>query len=397
MTVGGRLRRAIGITTLVVALSLPTTVGGSSSVLHADPNAVAKAQRALDDIEQKATEADARYTELQSQLDQATQNLDQATKNLGSQQRKVTALASHLGQMALSQYQTQGVDVTAKLLGSESDDDFLSTLATMESVQDRTNERIQDLQLAQAELASSKRTADEARAAIATSKTEQQKVAERYDELQAEAEAVLKKLTAEEKARLEAERKKKEEEQARRLADEQRASREAARAALEREQNDASSSPAPSSSPSSSSSSSASPDGSSARPEAEATTEAAETSASGSGRASQAVAYALAQVGKPYVMGSTGPSAYDCSGLMLASYRSAGVGLPRTSQAQYGAGRSVSMSNIQPGDLVFYYSGISHVGMYIGNGRIVDAANPRKGVRVTSLTSMPVAGVRRVA
>ena len=74
-----------------------------------------------------------------------------------------------------------------------------------------------------------------------------------------------------------------------------------------------------------------------------------------------------------------------------------GVSLPRTSQAQYRVGTPVSLSNLQPGDLVFYYSGISHVGIYIGNGRIVHAANPRSGVTTASVTSMPFMGGRRVA
>jgi len=96
-------------------------------------------------------------------------------------------------------------------------------------------------------------------------------------------------------------------------------------------------------------------------------------------------------------MGATGPNAYDCSGLTTAAYRSVGVSLPRTSQAQYRVGTPVSLSNLQPGDLVFYYSGISHVGIYIGNGRIVHAANPRSGVTTASVTSMPFMGGRRVA
>lgn len=81
---------------------------------------------------------------------------------------------------------------------------------------------------------------------------------------------------------------------------------------------------------------------------------------------------------------------------MLRAWGNAGVSLPRTSQAQFGAGSSVATSGLQPGDLVFYYSGISHVGMYIGKGMIVHASNPRTGVKVSPVDSMPVAGARRV-
>lgn len=114
-----------------------------------------------------------------------------------------------------------------------------------------------------------------------------------------------------------------------------------------------------------------------------------------SGRAAAAVQYALAQVGKAYVYGAAGPSAFDCSGLTMMAWAQAGVGLPHSSSAQYGMGTRVSASELQPGDLVFYYSPISHVGMYIGNGMIVHAANPSSGVRVAELYSMPYVGAVR--
>jgi cell wall-associated NlpC family hydrolase len=111
-----------------------------------------------------------------------------------------------------------------------------------------------------------------------------------------------------------------------------------------------------------------------------------------SGRAAIALHYAMAQVGKAYVYGAAGPNAFDCSGLMMAAWRMAGVSLPHSSSAQYGSGTHVSASELQPGDLVFYYSPISHVGMYIGNGLVVAAQNPSDGVRVVGLYSMPYSG-----
>ena len=72
------------------------------------------------------------------------------------------------------------------------------------------------------------------------------------------------------------------------------------------------------------------------------------------------------------------------------------MSIPRTSQSQYGAGKSVSKSDLQPGDLVFYYSGISHVALYVGNGTIIHAPHPGSNVRYAKLDSMPFAGARRV-
>jgi cell wall-associated NlpC family hydrolase len=115
-----------------------------------------------------------------------------------------------------------------------------------------------------------------------------------------------------------------------------------------------------------------------------------------SGRAAIAIRYAMAQVGKAYVYGAAGPSAFDCSGLMMMAWAQAGISLPHSSSAQYGVGRHVSSNDLQPGDLVFYYSPISHVGMYIGNGLIVEAANPGAGVRVSPVFSMPYAGATRL-
>jgi len=114
-----------------------------------------------------------------------------------------------------------------------------------------------------------------------------------------------------------------------------------------------------------------------------------------SGRAAAAVRFAMAQVGKPYAYGAAGPSAYDCSGLTMAAWGAAGVALPHSSGAQTGSGTRVSESQLQPGDLVFYYSPVSHVGIYIGNGLIVNAENPSTGVRVTGLHSMPYVGAVR--
>jgi len=119
------------------------------------------------------------------------------------------------------------------------------------------------------------------------------------------------------------------------------------------------------------------------------------TSVPASGRAAAAVKYAMAQVGKAYVYGAAGPNAFDCSGLTMMAWAQAGVSLPHSSSAQYSSGPHVAESDLRPGDLVFYYSPISHVGMYIGNGLIVNAENPSVGVKVTGLHTMPYVGAVR--
>jgi cell wall-associated NlpC family hydrolase len=111
-----------------------------------------------------------------------------------------------------------------------------------------------------------------------------------------------------------------------------------------------------------------------------------------------AVDTALAQVGDPYVWGAAGPSSFDCSGLTMYAWGAAGVSLPHSSSMQSTVGTAVSYSDLQPGDLVFFYSPISHVAMYIGNGLIVSAPHTGDVVKVIQLAYMPeYAGARRVA
>ncbi|MEU1302744.1 NlpC/P60 family protein [Streptomyces shenzhenensis] len=123
----------------------------------------------------------------------------------------------------------------------------------------------------------------------------------------------------------------------------------------------------------------------------------ADPAAAPGSRAAAAVAYAYQKLGSPYVWGATGPHAFDCSGLIQAAYRSAGVSLPRTTYAQIGAGQRVSRSQLLPGDLVFFYSGISHVGIYVGNGQMIHAPNSSAPVRLAPIDQMPFAGATRVA
>ncbi|GAA2410267.1 C40 family peptidase [Streptomyces glaucosporus] len=129
------------------------------------------------------------------------------------------------------------------------------------------------------------------------------------------------------------------------------------------------------------------------------TTATAETPApTGGGNVATLIGFLRAQVGKSYVMGATGPSAYDCSGLTQAAFRQIGISLPRTSQSQSTAGTQVSLSNLQPGDILYWGGAGSayHVGVYIGNGRFVGAQNPSTGVVERSLDYDPPTGAVRV-
>ncbi|WFE22700.1 NlpC/P60 family protein [Solwaraspora sp. WMMD937] len=105
------------------------------------------------------------------------------------------------------------------------------------------------------------------------------------------------------------------------------------------------------------------------------------------GAAGKAVTFACAQIGKPYVWGSAGPGSYDCSGLTLAAWGQAGVSLPHNAARQRQVTANVSRDQLRPGDLIFYYSGLSHVGMYVGDGWIVHASQAGEPVQMRKIGS----------
>ena len=109
----------------------------------------------------------------------------------------------------------------------------------------------------------------------------------------------------------------------------------------------------------------------------------------------KAVAYATAQIGKPYEWGAEGPETYDCSGLTSQAWAAAGHAIPRTSQEQWKQLRHIDIKDMRPGDLIIYFDDASHVGMYIGDGAIVHAPRPGRTVTITGAGSMPILGVVR--
>lgn len=112
-------------------------------------------------------------------------------------------------------------------------------------------------------------------------------------------------------------------------------------------------------------------------------------------RAAEAVSAAYAELGKPYVWGATGPNAFDCSGLTQHAWGRAGVRLPRTSEEQAQIGTAVPLSQIRPGDLVIYFAGRTHVGMYVGHGMVIHAPHAGSVVQFAPVTSMPISKIVR--
>ncbi|MCF7548319.1 C40 family peptidase [Pseudonocardia sp. WMMC193] len=116
----------------------------------------------------------------------------------------------------------------------------------------------------------------------------------------------------------------------------------------------------------------------------------------GTGVGAEALRAAATKLGKPYSWGASGPNRFDCSGLTSWAYRQAGITLPRSSSAQAGVGRSVSWDELQPGDLVFYYSPVSHVGIYAGGGKMINAPQSGDVVKYQKVNRSVFSGARRV-
>ena len=344
----------------------------------ADPDAVREAKAKLDALDAQVSSIEQEGIDAEDKAKSAKVKLERAQADVKAQEQRIAKLADDIGTNAVFQMQQGGLDVSVQLIANATDDNFLSSLATIQAENDRANQAIQRLQNDQAKLDVLRSEAASAKQEMNENvKTHEAKLAE-YKKKQEEAEAVYDRLNKEEQERLEQLRR---EQEAAAAAAAARAA-DGVQAASRSEQRGE----APANQPAEAAQSNETVDA-----------PAAPAPAPNGSRAQTVINAAMAQVGKRYVHGGTGPNSFDCSGLTTYAFRQVGVGLPRTSRGQYsGAGRAVPTSQIQPGDLVFYYGGPSHVAIYIGGGKIVHAANPRRGIRVAGLHSMPLKGVRRV-
>ena len=330
----GRKRTARLLATLCITALSGTLLVASPS--NATPD-IDNVQARVDKLYHQAEQASERYNDARLEMKRAQTRLGALQADLTRQQDKVDSVREQVAKAVVAQYQGQALSSTTQVLLSDNPDAFLNQLTTVSEYNDQQSQMMADfaVQAKQLEMrqAAAKRELDR----IAATKQELGKEKSEVDAKAAEAKDLLGRLKA--------------------------------RAAAASRSNERTAAPAP--------------------------TSPTTTHVAASGRAGAAVSYALAQVGDAYVYGATGPSAFDCSGLTMMAWAQAGVGLPHSSSAQMGSGTPVSQSQLQPGDLVFYYSPVSHVGMYIGHGMIVHAANPSSGVTTAPVNSMPYSGAVR--
>jgi len=335
-----RMRRSARSTGVLLALGGLVMSGVLVTPAHAAPD-LEQVRMKVMDLESKAESATERFNESRNELQEVRRQLDALKAKVKRERREMREILGAVDDLAWAAYTSGGLDTSLQLLLSEDPNEFLAQAAALDAVQRGQASALRKTATARLRLAQSEAAVldKEARAKDLRDRMKESK-GEANDRL-AEAERILANLEEKERQRLA------------QLAREEREAARAAAVAAQAELNSSSS---------------------------------AGGGFTGSGRAAKAVMYALSQVGDRYVAAAAGPNSFDCSGLTMTAWRQAGVSLPHYSRSQYSVTRRVPLSQAQPGDLVFYFGrGTHHVGMYIGSGKMVHAANPRTGVVVSNI------------
>jgi cell wall-associated NlpC family hydrolase len=334
-----RRKLYLGIVLAILSLVLPLFVAPSSSAATLEE---VKARVRL--LEEEATSAFEGAQEAKVKLASLSKTLAGIQAQEQVQGASVNALSKTLSAIAIEQYKSGGLSQSLELLFSSDPTLYLSAAGSLESITRKKSVQLRKYQAAKQRLTATSLTVNDRLSLVKAAQRKFAAQSARASAKLAEAEALLAKLKKEDRERL-------------------------ARLAAAEEDAD------------------------------QASSLAAARAASGvSGRAGIALKFALQQIGDKYVFGADGMTYWDCSGLTMRAFQKAGVSLPHSSAAQYRMGKSVPKGQLKPGDLVFFGRPISHVGIYLGGGRMVHA--PRTGSRVKvadagTLGRKPYIGARR--
>ena len=318
---------------LCVLSAAASALGALPATAAPHDNTKAEVDRLYAEAE-KATEA---YNKAGENAGTLRRQVSDAQDRIARQQERINTMRESLGSLAGAQYRSGGIDPTLALLFSADPADYLDKAAALDRIGAHQAGELRDLQSAMRELS------------------------------QERAEAVLKLADLDKSRKAVAAHKKTVEKKLAKARTLLNSLPYAARAAYDRASRDGRG---------------VIPDFGSALP--------------ASARAAAAIAAARSVLGMPYIWGASGPSGFDCSGLMQWSYAQAGIHLPRTSQEQRYAGRRIPLSEARPGDLIVYRSDASHVAMYMGNGEVIHAPHPGAAVRYDPVNMLPVSSVTRV-
>ena len=387
------IRRSLRIAALglaSVALSALVVFPASLTAAAEPPLTVAEARNLIKQLQTDAAGIDQQYTDVKEQIKEGRAQLRLKQADVQAQTEKVGRLKLQVGQIALAQFQNRNLDTAAHLFVTPDTEGFLSQISTVQKVSENQNSALQDYQQAQANLGALEHSAETDLAALGEKEKQLKSLTAASDKKLDEAKKVLDKLTAEQQKQLaEAEKKA----TAKANAEGRAATMAPAKANAEGR--------APTKAPAKANPDSRAPTKAPAKTNADsraapkASQDSTRGSVTGSSKGAKALAYAKAQLGEPYARSGAGPSSWDCSGLTMMAWGSVGVSLPHSSRQQFSRGQPVSKSDLQSGDLVFFYSDIHHVGLYAGNGQVIHAPRPGKSVEYIKMSYMPYAGARR--
>lgn len=355
-------RAAVGLTT--AALATVTLLGESASAAPAPGKpaqpSIAEVKAKVDSLMHQAEVATDKYNGVKELTAQQNTTVNKLLAQAARKTQTLNDARRQLGQYAAAQYRDGGDDTTTRYLMSSDPQDLLDQVHLTGVLADRQRQAVESYREQQAAATQQRIEAAKSLAALTARQAQLKAAKADVQSKLAEAQHLLNSLTAQEKARLAALRAKQEaaakaaaQKLAQQIAAKQKAAQEAAAKAAA-----AQGTPAP-------------------------------PAPGTSSQAEKAIAFARDQLGKPYVWGATGPDSYDCSGLTQAAYKAAGIDLPRTTYDQVNVGTRVAESDLQPGDLIFFYSDISHVGLYIGNGEMIHAPHTGTVVKIAPITEMP--------
>ncbi|MFI7500370.1 NlpC/P60 family protein [Streptomyces sp. NPDC049687] len=365
--------RVAGIRTPALATAALTSVALLSQSANAAPSddgrpSLEEVEKKVDDLYRQAESATEKYNAAKEQTTKQRKRVDGLLDDVAQRTQKLNEAREELGSFAAAQYRTgSSAPDTATFLLADSPQDYFDRTQLMSRLTDRQKGAVDDYVTEQSATMKKRQEAAESLATLTDTQSDLKTAKATVQKKLSAARELLSQLTAQEKARLAEIEKQKQEEAARQAAE--LARQQAAEQTAQQQSADSSGTAGSSSST---------------------------TDSSYATKAQKALAFARAQIGKPYVWGATGPDSYDCSGLTQAAWKAAGVTLPRTTYDQVNAGTTVSLADAQPGDLVFFYDDVSHVGIYIGNGMMIHAPKPGAYVREESIYYDGESGIHSV-
>jgi cell wall-associated NlpC family hydrolase len=357
----------------------------------------------LEGLERQADVLAEDYVVAMDELRQLEEDVAAAEEAVAEQQAEVADLQDELSDVAIQAFMNAGSSgMGAIFTNSQSFNADLqrselsrAALSTGTADSDDLERELGELADAQEALETQRDAAEEKKEEVEAAREATEEQTAEYAEARADAEAELGQLIQEEEER-------RARESYERMQREAEAAAEAARQAAaqqQAEQQQQANNPEPASGGNNAGGGGNNAGGGGSTPRPQAPTPAPETPAApppASSRAGTAVNAARGQLGVPYVYATSKPGvSFDCSGLTMYAWGVAGVGLPHQSRAQYASVPHVSSSQAQPGDLIFFYSPISHVGVYIGGGQMIDAPNSGSVVRTATVNWGNVVGVGR--